>query len=92
MDACTKNELVTRAADQEAPEWRIARHGSLHLNKEKVQKRETDQPAHLQVYIHLCEARAPERGARREAAKQYRKKRGEEKRGEKRRKGQERAP
>ena len=34
----------------------VARHGSLQLDKEKVQLRVTDQGAHLPVFMHLYEA------------------------------------
>ena len=41
-----------------------------------MQIKETDQAAHLPVYIHLCEAQAVERSIRSETAKSYRKQRG----------------
>ena len=40
------------------PSWRVAKHGSFQLNRDKMQMKETDQAAHLHVYIHFCEARA----------------------------------
>ena len=43
--------------------WRVARHGSLQLDKEQVQIRETDQAAHLPVCIHLCETRVQQKAA-----------------------------
>ena len=60
------------------PNWRVAGHGrpSLQLKKEKMHTKETDQAAHLLIYIHFCEARAAERIARGEPAKQYRRTRG----------------
>ena len=58
-----KDELLPRAADQEAPKRRDAKHGCLRLNEEKLQIKEEDQAAHLALYIHLCEARAAERSA-----------------------------
>ena len=66
------------ASYQEAPNWRAVKHGSLQLNKEKVQTRVNDQGAHLPCL------RAPLRNShgteRREAAKEYRKNLGEERR------------
>ena len=56
--------------------WRVARHGSIQLAKDQMQIKETDQAAHLPVYIHLCEAQAVERSIRSETAKSYRKQRG----------------
>ena len=78
-----KEELQTKATDQEPPNWRVARHASLQLDEEEMQLMETDQTAHLTVYINLSEARAAERSARGEAVKQDKKKRGEERRREK---------
>ena len=63
--------------------WRAARHGSLHLNRDKMQIRVTDQGAHLPVFAHLCEIHTTERSARSEAGKENRRKRGEERRREK---------
>ena len=57
--------------------WRVAR---------RMQIKETDQAAHLPVYIHLCEAQAVERSIRSETAKSHRKQRGINRRREKRRK------
>ena len=71
----TEDEKQTKAADQETPKWRVARHGSLQLNKGRMRTKDTDLGAHLTVNIHLCEARAAERRAHSEAAKQYRRKR-----------------
>ena len=55
--------------------WRVARHGSFQLNKDKMQVKETDQAAHLPVNIHLCEAKTVERSIRSETAKNYRQQR-----------------
>ena len=56
--------------------WRVARHGSFQLNKDKMQIKETDRAAHLPVCIHFCEALAAERSPRSDAAKHYRRQRG----------------
>ena len=58
------------------PSWRVARHGTFQLNKDKMQIEERDQAAHLLVYKHLCEAQTVERSIRSETAKSYRKRRG----------------
>ena len=55
------------------PSWRVARHGSFQLNRNKMQMEERDQAAHLLVYIHICEAQTVERSIRSETAKSYRK-------------------
>ena len=68
------------------PSWRVARRGSFQLNKDKMQIKETDQAAHLPVYMHLCEAQTVERSIRSETAKSYKKQRRTEKRREKRKK------
>ena len=54
------------------PSWRVARRGSFQLNKDKMQIKETDQAAHLPVYMHLCEAQTVERSIRSETAKSSR--------------------
>ena len=56
--------------------WRVARHESIQLNKDKLQIKETDQAVDLPVYIHLCEAQTVERSIRSETAKRDRKQRG----------------
>ena len=65
------------------PRLRVARHGSFQFNKGIVQIKETDQAAHLPVYIHLCEAQTIERSIRSETAKSDRKQRGIKRRREK---------
>ena len=73
-------ELLIKATDQEAPNWRVFRQqrkdankrrqtGVFSGNKEKMQISETEQAAHLLVHIHLCESRAAGRSARSETAK-----------------------
>ena len=52
---------------------RVARRRSFQLNRHKVQIKETDQAAHLPVYMHLCEAQTVERSIRSETACSYRK-------------------
>ena len=42
-----QEEMQIKAIDQEAPHWRVTRHGRLQLNKKKMQRKETDQAAHL---------------------------------------------
>ena len=59
--------VLTKSGEQN---WRVARHGSFQLNKEKMQLKETDLAAHLPICMHLCEPRANERRARSKAAKQ----------------------
>ena len=51
-----------------------------------MQIKETDQAAHLPVYMHLCEAQTVERSIRSETAKSFKKQRRTEKRREKRKK------
>ena len=58
-----KDEMLIRAADQEAAKSRVARHGCLQLSKAKMQIQDTDLLAHLLVYTHLCEDWAGERRA-----------------------------
>ena len=48
--------------------WRVVRHGSSQLNKDKMQMKETDPAAHLHSDVHLCASRATGRSARSEAA------------------------
>ena len=66
--------------------WRVARHGSLQLNKDTIQIRVTEQATHLPVFVHFCESHIAERSARSKAAKGYRRKRGGERRRGRRRK------
>ena len=63
--------------------WRVARHGSFQLNKDKMQIKETAEAAHLPVHIHLCEAQTVERSIRSETAKSDRKQPGIKRRREK---------
>ena len=69
---CSGFVFTTRSDGQEAPTWRVSRHGGLQLVKRK-DANEGHGPGDP-VYIHLCEARAAGRSARSEAAKQCRRK------------------
>ena len=68
--------LRLHGSNRSEQSWRVARHGSFQLDRDKMQMKETDRAAHLLVNIHFCEAQAAERSTRSEAAKHYRRKRG----------------
>ena len=68
--------LRLHGSNRSEQSWRVARHGSFQLNRDKMQMKEADRAAHLPVNIHFCEAQAAERSTRSEAAKQHRRKRG----------------
>ena len=51
------------ATKRNATHWQVARHGSLQLNTEKLQIRETEQGAHLSVVMHRCEMHAADPSA-----------------------------
>ena len=57
-----------------------------------MQIEETDEAAHLPVYIHLCEVRATVRSECSKAANQYRRKRGNRKTPRKKKRGRNNPP
>ena len=53
---------------QNEPSWRVARHGSFQLNKDKMQIEGNRSSGTPSVYIHLCKAQTNERSIRSETA------------------------
>ena len=78
-DCCGITVTTTNATN-----WTVATHGSLQLNNEKLQRRATDQGAHLPAFMHLCEIHTAERVRAVRLPKNTEGKRGEERHQEKR--------